>query len=109
MYAVLSAAGRARTNHGAMMAFTVTPLIAAQPAPLTIAAAKSCQGLSATAQPNTPALSATAASRTMAGMPKRPNSAGRFAATIAPLRKWIVTASEATASENPRASRTTCR
>ena len=53
------------------MALTVTPLIAAQPAPLTSVAAKSCHGVAATAQPNTPAESAIAAALVTAGNPKR--------------------------------------
>ena len=66
-----SAAGRARTNQGETAAFTGTAPIAAQPAPLTTVAAKSCQGVAATAQPTTPADSRIAAAIVTAGNPKR--------------------------------------
>src|SRR5690349_15371337 len=54
LYAVPSAAGRARTNQGAITVFTGTAPIAAQPAPLTAVAANNCHGSDATAHPTTP-------------------------------------------------------
>src|ERR1700752_2241446 len=71
LYAVPSATGRVRTNHGDTAALTATPLVAAQPMPLTTVAAKSCHGAVATAHPATPADSRIAATVVIAGRPKR--------------------------------------
>jgi hypothetical protein len=68
---VPSATGRVRTNHGETTAFTATPPIAAQPAPLTNVAANSHPGSGAAAQPQMPAGSRTAATAVTSGTPKR--------------------------------------
>src|SRR2546423_5527542 len=83
LYAVPSATGRVRTNHGDTTAFTTTPPIAAQPAPLTKVAAKSCHGSRAIAQPQMPIASKAAAVTVTEGRPKRRDSAGPFGATKA--------------------------
>src|SRR5438874_2292796 len=69
LYAIESAAGRARTNQGETIALTAAPPVAAQPAPLNKVAAKSCQGAAATAQPSTPRPVASAAALVTVAMP----------------------------------------
>src|SRR5947199_10493469 len=69
LYAVPSAAGRARTNQGDTTALIATPPIAAQPAPLTRVAANSCHGVAASAQPTMPTESKLAATVVTAGDP----------------------------------------
>jgi hypothetical protein len=67
-----NAAGRVRTNHGETIALMAAAPIAAQPAPLSSVAPKSCQGSTARAQPAMPAASDSTPSLVTAGTPKRP-------------------------------------
>ena len=48
--AMLIAFGRSRSNQGATMALSAAPLVAAQPAPLSIKAGTSCHGCCTFAQ-----------------------------------------------------------
>ena len=58
--AMLIAFGRSRSNHGATMALSAAPLIAAQPAPLSSSAGTSCQVCCAFVQAMAPAAASTA-------------------------------------------------
>jgi hypothetical protein len=89
LYAVARAAGLARSNHGATIALTAAAPIATQPPPLRIAAAKSCTGVAAMAQPTTPPASVSTPADVTRETPNRRYSAGRFAITIAPTRNEL--------------------
>lgn len=80
-----------------------------QPPPVGIAAANSCQGASASAQPIAPAASSTAPVVVVAGIPSRRWIWGRQATTPAPHRKWSVTAAETSAGLQPVRAMTACR
>ena len=71
LYAMLSAAGRRRANHGAISALTAAGPSATQPLPLTSAAPYNCQGACASDQPHTPSASSTAPVAVVAGTPTR--------------------------------------
>ncbi len=71
LYAMESAAGRRRTNHGETTALIAAAPIAAQPTPLNSAAAKSCHGSDATAHAKTPVPMESAPAFVTAAMPKR--------------------------------------
>jgi hypothetical protein len=71
LYAMDSAAGRVRTNHGETTALTGAAPIAAQPAPLKSVATKSCQGAVALAQPRMPTAKEIAPAFVATGTPKR--------------------------------------
>jgi hypothetical protein len=62
------------------------PLVAANPAPVRIAAAKSCHGAPARAQPNSPRAVAPVAARVIDATPNRQCSSGRRM-TIAALKR----------------------
>jgi len=86
LYAVASAAGRVRTNHGAITALTATAPIVTQPPPLSSAAAISCHGRSHSAQPSTPSVVTTAPVHAVAPTPNRACRRGSCATTRAPNR-----------------------
>src|SRR5215468_5045490 len=109
LYADASAAGRLRTNHGATIALTAAAPMVTQPPPLNSVATKSCHGSCASAQPVTPIASVSEPALVTRAKPKRRYSLGRLAMTIAPNRKWTVTAVETSVSDQPRDSCTACR
>ena len=109
LYADASAAGRLRTNHGATIALTAAAPMVTQPPPLNSVAIKSCHRSCASAQPATPIASASEPALVTRTRPKRAYSLGRLAITIAPNRKWTVTAVEITLSDQPRDWCTACR
>jgi hypothetical protein len=75
--------------------------IAAQPAPLSSVATKSCQSAAALAQPRTPTAKKIAPAFAILGIPKRAWIVGRLATTTAPTTKWVVTAIEIRAAAQP--------
>jgi len=91
------------------MALTAAAPIVTQPPPLNSVAIKSCQGCCARAQPATPIASAREPALVTRARPKRAYSLGRLAITIAPNRKWTVTAVEMTFSGQLRNSCSACR
>src|SRR6478609_4854525 len=109
LYAMDSAAGRVRMNQGETIWLTAAAPMAAQPAPLRTVAARSCQGSCATAQAVAQEPSASAPALVTPDTPKWRYSFGRLATTIAPIRKWAVTAVDTSANDHPRSSRTACR
>ena len=85
LYAMLSAAGRRRANHGAISALTAAGPSATQPPPLTSAAPYNCQGACASDQPHTPSASSTAPVAVVANADASID-AGRLATTAAPVK-----------------------
>src|SRR5437868_179214 len=104
-----SAAGRARTNHGETRALSAAALMVPQPAPLRVAAIKSCHGETAVAQPTTPAPISNAPIFVTIAAPRRRCRRGRFAPVIAPERKCRLIAAEIRAIDQPLDSRITPR
>src|SRR5471032_2732675 len=96
-----SAAGRARTNQGETIALSAAALIVPHPAPLRVAAAKSCHGNAAVAQPMTPVPINSAPIFVTIAAPKRLCKPGRFAPVIAPERKCRLIAAEMRATDQP--------
>jgi len=70
LYAIESAAGL-RENQGETITLTAAAPIAAQPAPLSSVAIKSCQGAVALAQAKTPTANRTAPALVTSATPKR--------------------------------------
>lgn len=104
-----SAAGRRLTNQGAISALTAAAPSVTQPMPENSAAAYSCHGAAARAQPDTPSASATAPARVTAGTPQRRYRRGRLATISVPHRKCRLTAAETSATLQPVRCTTACR
>ena len=109
LWAMDSAAGRVRTNHGETISLTAAAPIAAQLAPLNSVATKSCQGAVALAQPTTPTAKKIEPAFVAAGTPKRIWSVGKLATTTAPMTKCVVTAVEIKATGQPLFSWIVCK
>src|SRR5215469_13276680 len=109
LYAMPRAAGRLRTNQGETIALIAEALVAPQPAPLNKPATRSCQGVATVAQMRTPVAMQIDPAFVTVAVPKRRWSAGRFAATTAPMRKCTETAVEIRATGQPLVSRSTFR
>src|SRR5262245_57786724 len=87
LYAIASAAGRARTNQGDTSALIAEALVAPQPAPLKTAATKSCHGADAKPQPRTPRVRDEIPALVTVAAPNRAWSCGSRADISAPIRK----------------------
>ena len=104
LYAMPSAAGRVRTNHGDTTALSAAALIVPQPVPLKTAATNSCHGAFAWAQAMMPVAINSAPILITPLVPKRRCNAGKLAPVIAPSRKCTLMAAEISPNDQPRVS-----